>query len=70
MSKTETTIERLREALLPLAKVADALDRGYKRKLDDDIGIWTQQSNFKESVRLTLGQARKAREVYDATEQN
>lgn len=63
---TAPLIERIKvleEALLPLAKVADAIGEN----MEGHFGIWSQTSNFKEDTRLLISDARKAREALQTT---
>lgn len=66
ISRLGDEIVRLRAALQPLVRVAEAVDRrGTNMSMPDSAGLWTEQSNFKENIRLTIGDARHARKVFD-----
>lgn len=56
-------IGRLRAALKPLAGIVDCVDRPGSMRLSDDTGLWTQGDNANGDYRLTLGHARRAKEI-------
>lgn len=53
----------MREALLPLAKIGEFL----KGRLPPDTGLWSENCNFREPVRLLLSDAINANEALAAT---
>ena len=51
-------------ALKPLARIADVV-----KSTDRKLGLWSEQSNFREPVRLLLGHAFDAKEALSLYEQ-
>lgn len=61
LKKAEDENARLREALMPFARVADAMDDTVRSDRADDWMLWSRTGHTTASI--TVGHVRKARDV-------